>query len=128
MTTLKELQAVIDGATIGDWVVLFDKIGYPCVVDNNNGTTICEVSWTSDEGHRFAYECSQKRAEFICLAAVALPAALKLLIESKGRIEQLLDDLSSGSMVFPGHGVCQQAWDEAVSTLAAIEAFERGEY
>lgn len=32
-------------------------------------------------------------------------------------LDQVLDDLSQGTMQFPGHGVCRQAWDEAIEAL-----------
>jgi len=35
----------------------------------------------------------------------------------KLRLDQILDDLSAGSMEFPGHGVCKQAWDEAIEAI-----------
>ena len=40
--------------------------------------------------------------------------AMKVLAES---LYQILDDLSGGKIVFPGHGVCEEAWDDAVRAL-----------
>ena len=46
---------------------------------------------------------------------------IALLKRARDNLDQLLDDMSQGKMEFPGHGVCEQAWDEAQQTITAID-------
>lgn len=48
----------------------------------------------------------------------ALEASNKRLREA---LEQLMDDISSGTMKFPGKYVCQAAWEQAETALAQEE-------
>lgn len=41
----------------------------------------------------------------------------------KEALEQMLDDLSHGSMEFPNSGVCEATWNQAKQALAELEEF-----
>lgn len=131
MTTLTEFKEIEAKATKGPWEV--EPVSGYCVdyiltkhpdfqpTDNYNRWKNFVAETTLAAGH--PKQNFHNDSKFIAISRSALPALIAVAEKLEDTLWQCLDDLSGGSMEFPGHGICEAAWNNAKQALAAYEAW-----